>query len=80
MQSLRNLRVGVRLGLAFMFVLLLLVGIVGVGVARLADVNEELHTVIDNRYPKVLLSFDIQNNKIGSHFFNKRRKVVGKVR
>ncbi len=62
MQSLRNLRIGVRLGLAFMFVLLLLVGIIGVGIARLADVNQELHTVVDNRYPKVLLAFEIQDN------------------
>ena len=62
MQSLKNLRIGVRLGLAFLFVLLLLVGIVGVGVGRLADVNAELHTVVENRYPKVLLAFDIQNN------------------
>jgi len=65
MQSLKNLRIGVRLGLAFAFVLLLLVGIVGIGVGRLADVNEELHTVVENRYPKVLLAFAIQNNVNG---------------
>ena len=51
-----------RLGLAFVFVLLLLVGIVGVGIARLADVNQELHTIVENRYPKVLLAFEVQNN------------------
>jgi methyl-accepting chemotaxis protein len=62
MQSLRNLKIGMRLGLAFSFVLLLLVGIVAIGVARLADVNEELHTVVENRYPKVLLAVGVQNN------------------
>ena len=62
MQSLRNLRIGVRLGLAFVFVLLLLIGVVGVGIGRLADVNQEVHTVVENRYPKVLLAFEVQNN------------------
>jgi methyl-accepting chemotaxis protein len=38
------------------------VGIVGVGISRLADVNQELQTVVDNRYPKVLLAFEVQNN------------------
>jgi methyl-accepting chemotaxis protein len=62
MQSLANLRIGLRLALAFMFVVLLLVGIVGVGLLRLSDVNEQLHTVAENRYPKVLLAFEVQNN------------------
>ena len=62
MRSFGNLRIGVRLGLAFIFVLLLLVGVVGIGIGRLADVNQELHTVVENRYPKVLLAFEVQNN------------------
>jgi methyl-accepting chemotaxis protein len=65
MKTFRNLKIGQRLALAFAFVLLLLAGVVAAGVARLADVNGELHTVVENRYPKVLLAFEIDSGVNG---------------
>jgi methyl-accepting chemotaxis protein len=85
MQSFKNLRIGVRLGLAFMFVLLLLIGVVGVGVVRLADVDRELHTVVDNRYPKVLLANEIQDSvnsivrNIGAVLIERKPENVKKI-
>lgn len=67
-----------RLGLAFVFVLLLLVGIVGIGIARLADVNQELHTIVENRYPKVLLAFEVQNN-VNSIVRNVRAMLIDRT-
>jgi methyl-accepting chemotaxis protein len=61
MKALRNLRIGVRLGLAFAFVLALLMAIVGVGINKLADVDDDLEAVTDQRYPQVLLAFEVRH-------------------
>ena len=58
----RNLRIGVRLGAAFAFVLVLLLAVVAVGVSRLAAVDRELKSVVDERYPNVLAAQRIQND------------------
>jgi methyl-accepting chemotaxis protein len=62
MKTFLNLRIGVRLAVAFAFVLVMLVSVVGVGVLRLADLHDQLNLVVDNRYPKVLLTLGIKND------------------
>ena len=62
MKSFLNLKIGVRLAVAFAFVLVLLVAVVGAGLMRLTDLRDQLNLVVDNRYPKVLLAFDIKND------------------
>jgi methyl-accepting chemotaxis protein len=62
MKPFLNLKIGVRLSLAFAFVLLLLVSVVCMGLLRLTDLHQQLNLVVDNRYPKVVLAFDIKND------------------
>ncbi|HKX43946.1 MAG TPA: MCP four helix bundle domain-containing protein, partial [Burkholderiaceae bacterium] len=62
MKTFLNLKIGVRLALAFAFVLTLLVAVVGAGLLRLTDLRDQLNLVVDNRYPKVLLAVDIKND------------------
>ena len=62
MKTFRDLRIGLRLGLAFAFVLALLMAVVSVGLLRLSDLRGELNLVVENRYPKVLLATDIKND------------------
>ena len=62
MKTFLNLKIGIRLTLAFAFVLTLVVAVVGAGLLRLSDLRDQLNLVVDNRYPKVLLAFDIKND------------------
>ena len=62
MKTFLNLKIGVRLGAAFAFVLILLVSVIGMGLLRLTDLHDQLNLVVENRYPKVLLAFDIKND------------------
>jgi len=57
-----NLRIGMRLGVAFAFVLILLVSVIGMGLLRMSDVRAQLDLVVGNRYPKVVLAFEIKND------------------
>ncbi|MFA5916385.1 MAG: MCP four helix bundle domain-containing protein, partial [Burkholderiales bacterium] len=49
-----NMKVGVRLGLGFGLVLMLLAAIVGAGATRLGDINAALELVVHDRYPKTV--------------------------
>jgi methyl-accepting chemotaxis protein len=62
MKTFFNLRIGMRLAVAFAFVLTLLVAVVTAGLLRLTDLRDELNRVVDNRYPKIILAFDIKND------------------
>jgi methyl-accepting chemotaxis protein len=62
MKTFRNLRIGVRLGVAFAFILALLMALGGVGLLRLSELRDQLNLVVENRYPKVLLAADIKND------------------
>ncbi len=59
---LHNLRIGVRLGAAFAFVLVLLMAVVAVGVSRLGAVDDHLRSVVEDRYPHVRTAQGIQND------------------
>ena len=62
MKMFLNLKIGVRLALAFAFVLALLVAVVSAGLLQLTNLHNQLNLVVDNRYPKVLLAVDIKND------------------
>jgi methyl-accepting chemotaxis protein len=54
--SLRNVRVGARLGVGYALVLLLMIASTLLGIARLAVLNEGTHVILDQRYPEIELS------------------------
>ena len=62
MNFFRNLRIGTRLGAAFAFVLAMLLAVMGVGVSRLAAVDDELRRVVEHHYPNVLTAQNVQND------------------
>jgi methyl-accepting chemotaxis protein len=57
--NIKNMKVGVRLGLGFGAVLLLLVGITGVGVTRLGVLNDSTHRMSEDYFPKVVTAYEI---------------------
>ena len=60
--KIKNLKVGVRLGMGFAAILLLLLIVVGVGMSRLAAMHTESDLTMVNRYPKVLAVSSIKDN------------------
>ena len=60
--SLANLKVGVRLGLGFGLVLVLLSVIAFIGLTRLAHMNEDVELILNDRYPKTVQANDIIDN------------------
>ncbi|MBC7860624.1 MAG: MCP four helix bundle domain-containing protein, partial [Burkholderiaceae bacterium] len=56
------LNIGTRLRLGFGAVLLLLAAIIGLGVARLGDLNTDMNKIVQGTFPKVLLAQQILNN------------------
>jgi methyl-accepting chemotaxis protein len=56
---LRNLKISVRLGLAFGVSSLLLLAIVLLGIGRLADVSENVDELANDKYPKVVWSYTL---------------------
>ncbi|MGE5651391.1 MAG: methyl-accepting chemotaxis protein [Bacillota bacterium] len=56
---LKNMKIGVRLGLCFSVVILLLLGIAGLGISRLEKLDEGVKKIVDDRYPKVVLSYEL---------------------
>ncbi len=57
-----NLKIGARLGLAFGFVLLLMVVTVLVGVTRLSVLNSGTDHIIHTEYPKVVVAYEIEGD------------------
>jgi methyl-accepting chemotaxis protein len=51
----KNMKIGVRLGLGFGLVLVLLTGIALLGISRMASINESVEDITKNKWPKVLL-------------------------
>jgi methyl-accepting chemotaxis protein len=56
---LSNMKIGVRLGLAFSIVILLLIGVSFFGITRLSNLNNGTATIINDRYPKVVWSYTL---------------------
>ena len=57
----KNMKIGIRLGLGFAVVQLLLVGTLVVASLRLADLNASLQLIVEDRFPKVVLANEIVN-------------------
>ena len=55
-----KLKIGARLGLAFGFVLMLMVVIVVIGVTRLSTLNSGTDHIIHDAYPKVVVAYEIE--------------------
>jgi methyl-accepting chemotaxis protein len=51
-----NVKIGPRLGLAFGAVLLMMALIIGLGIARLSELNAGTNRIVHEHYPKVLLA------------------------
>ena len=56
----KNMKIGMRLGLAFGFVLALLAVIVFVAVSRLSILYEDTSLIVNDEYPKVIESYAVQ--------------------
>jgi len=55
----KNMRIGMRLGLGFALALLLMTIISAIAVTRLADLNDEVDRIANDRVPKILASYEI---------------------
>ena len=58
----KNMKIGMRLGLGFGLVLVLLSVIAFVGVTRLATLNAEVEDLVKDKYPKTVMANDIIDN------------------
>jgi methyl-accepting chemotaxis protein len=56
---LKNLKIGIRLGLGFGAILLLLLAIATLGVSRMEAMNNATQNITDDAYPKVVLAKDL---------------------
>jgi methyl-accepting chemotaxis protein len=55
-----NMKIGTRLAMSFGVVCILLMSIIGIGVTRLAALNEGTSLIIKDRWPKIEMSMEIQ--------------------
>jgi len=55
----KNMKIGMRLGLGFGLVLVMLVAIAFIGISKLADLNENVDILVQDRYPKTVLGNDV---------------------
>jgi len=55
----KNLKIGVRIGLAFTIVLILLVLISTIAYTKLVAINTEIESIVSNRYPKTVIAHDV---------------------
>jgi len=62
MSLLGNLKIGARLALAFGFVLLLLGAIVALGTTRMAGMNQDTQSIVNDRIPKITDSYELRIN------------------
>ncbi|MFZ4478824.1 MAG: MCP four helix bundle domain-containing protein, partial [Rhodoferax sp.] len=67
-----NMKLGVRLAMAFAVTLALLVAIAVIGVTRISTLNSEIHDVVKQEYPKVIAAGNIAESVavIGRHLRN----------
>jgi len=56
---LNNMKVGVRLGLCFAVVVMLLIGISILGIVRMGNLNDNAMKMLNDRYPKVVWSYSM---------------------
>ena len=61
MWSLKNMKVGARLGVAFGIVVVLMVIIDVTTVSKIQSINSGISAIVDDRYVKVRLAFDVRD-------------------
>lgn len=59
---LKNIRIGVKLGIAFGLVMLLLLAVVAVSINSLGVLHENLSIIVDDRYPKTVHANNAKEN------------------
>jgi methyl-accepting chemotaxis protein len=55
----KNMKIGMRLGLGFGMVLLLLSTIAFIGITRLSNLNDSMELLVEDRYPKTVVANEI---------------------
>ncbi|OYO29075.1 hypothetical protein CD932_18335, partial [Janthinobacterium sp. PC23-8] len=55
----KNMKIGVRLGLSFAIVGMLLVGIIGLAIFHLSELNQNTDEIVNDRYTKVVASYTL---------------------
>jgi methyl-accepting chemotaxis protein len=58
----KNLRIGVRLGISFGFLVLLLTSIAALSYMRLSQLNYEINDLVNDRFPKTVWANDVIDN------------------
>ena len=58
----KNMKIGMRLGLGFGVVLLLLLAVALVGVTRMASMNDNISNIVNDKYPKTVWANNIVDN------------------
>ncbi|MEN4890791.1 methyl-accepting chemotaxis protein [Erwinia billingiae] len=61
MASVKNMKVGVRLGAAFSLVILLLIIVSVTAVVKINTINDAVSSIVSDRYIKVRLAFDVRD-------------------
>jgi methyl-accepting chemotaxis protein len=58
----KNMKIGVRLGLGFGLVLALLAAVAFIGISRMANINEKMDNIVNDKYPKTVWANDVMKN------------------
>ena len=61
---LNNLKIGLRLGMAFAIVLIMLIAVSAVSLLRISDMAAGTANIVDDRMPKVAMSNEIMENTL----------------
>ena len=59
--QLRNMKVGVRLGLGFGLIVALMLIAAAMSIHRISGLNHSIDLIIKNRYPKIVAIGELQN-------------------
>ncbi len=71
----KNMKIGVRLGLGFGLVVLLLIAVAYVGITRLGGLNDDLNLIVKDRYAKASMAYRI-NAEVGNIARNLRNMLL----
>ncbi|MBD8215628.1 MCP four helix bundle domain-containing protein [Erwinia persicina] len=61
MLSVKNMKVGVRLGAAFALIILLLIVVSATATLKIGNINRTVDSIVSDRYLKVRLAFDVRD-------------------
>ena len=61
MLSVKNMKVGVRLGAAFALIILLLIVVSATATIKIGSINQSVDSIVSDRYLKVRLAFDVRD-------------------